>query len=247
MSMLNNKLTLESTLAVTIFVIGLVGLMLVISTEHIYRKFALEHQEDALEDLLSLKTTDLVNELIEHQKELGYSLQSAEEFITAYRSRDTSKLVSLLDQEFNRYFVTTGKLRLEKIIIHDESLNSLAVSERGMDLGNTDIVPCNALAESVKTLAITERLKPHSQICLFDGKPLLSTLVPVDSRKLIFRSFPTRHTSWQKYSMNSVPRYRSPQLITRFCTSLTNGTPMPMEMTTFILVAYCPPQMATRL
>jgi diguanylate cyclase (GGDEF)-like protein/PAS domain S-box-containing protein len=44
-------------------------------------------------------------------------------------------------------------------------------------------VPCNALAESVKTLAITERLKPHSQICLFDGKPLLSTLVPVDSLK----------------------------------------------------------------
>jgi hypothetical protein len=181
--MLNNKLTLESTLAVTIFVIGLVGLMLVISTEHTYRKFALEHQEDALEDLLSLKTTDLVNELIEHQKELGYSLQSAEEFITAYRNRNTSKLVSLLDQEFNRYFVTTGMLRLEKIIIHDESLNSLAVSGRGISLSNTDIVPCNALAESVKTLAITERLKPHSQICLFDGKPLLSTLVPVDSLK----------------------------------------------------------------
>ena len=63
--MLNNKISLESTLAVTIFFIGLVGLILVISTEHIYRNFALEHQQDAIENLLSLKTTDLVNELIE--------------------------------------------------------------------------------------------------------------------------------------------------------------------------------------
>ena len=181
--MLNNKISLESTLAVTIFFIGLVGLILVISTEHIYRNFALEHQQDAIENLLSLKTTGLVNELIEHQKELGYSLQSAEEFITSYRNRNTNKLVSLLDQEFNRYFVTTGMLRLEKIIIHDESLNSLAISERGMGLSNTDVVPCNTLLESVKTLVISERLKPHSQICLFDGRPLLSTLVPVDSLK----------------------------------------------------------------
>ena len=181
--MFNNKLTLESTLAVTIFVIGLVGLMLVISTEHIYRKFALEHQESAFETLLSLKTNDLVNELIEHQKQLGLSLQSQEAFKSAYRNRNTSKLVSLLDQEFNRYFVTAGMLKLNKIIIYDESLNRLAVSERGIRLSNTDVVPCNALVESAKTLVIAERLKPHSQICLFDGKPLLATLVPIGSLK----------------------------------------------------------------
>ena len=54
--MIKNKLTLQSTLAVTIFFIGLVGLMLVLSTEYIYRNFALEHQEKAYEVLLSIKT-----------------------------------------------------------------------------------------------------------------------------------------------------------------------------------------------
>jgi len=181
--MLNNKLTLESTLAVTIFFIGLVGLMLVVSTEHIYRKFALEHQENAVEALLSLKTTDLVNELIEHQKELGFSLQSQEGFKSAYRNRNTNDLVFQLDQEFNRYFVTTGMLKLEKIIIYDESLNRLAASERGIHLGNTDAVPCNTRVESVKTLAVAGRVKPHSQFCLFDERPLLSTLVSIGSLK----------------------------------------------------------------
>jgi len=179
--MIKNKLTLESTLAVTIFFIGLVGLMLVITTEYIYRNFALEHQGNAFEALLSIKTTDLVNELIDHQKELGFSLQSEEEFKSAYKNRNTNDLVFWLDQKFNQYFATTGLLKLEKIIIYDESLNRLAASERGITMNNTGVVPCSALIQSVKTLAIAKRLKPHSQICLFDGKPLLSTLVSIGS------------------------------------------------------------------
>ena len=179
--MLKNKLTLQSTLAVTIFFIGLVGLMLVMSTEYIYRKFALEHQENAFEVLLSIKTTELVNELIDHQKDLGFKLQLEEEFKSAYKIRNTNDLVFWLDQEFNRYFVTIGLLKLEKIIIYDESLNRLAASERGITMSNTDAAPCNALIQSVKTLALAKRLKPRSQICLFDGRPLLSTLISIGS------------------------------------------------------------------
>ena len=179
--MLKNKLTLQSTLAVTIFFIGLVGLMLVMSTEYIYRKFALEHQGNSFEVLLSIKTTDLINELIEHQKDLGFSLQSEEEFKSAYKNKNTNDLIFWLDQEFNRYFVTIGLLKLEKIIIYDGSLNKLAASARGITMSNTGVVPCNALIQSVKSLAIAKRLKPHSQICLFDGRPLLSTLVSIGS------------------------------------------------------------------
>jgi len=177
--MIKNKLTLQSTLAVTIFFIGLVGLMLVLSTEYIYRKFALEHQEKAYEVLLSIKTTDLINQLIDHQKDLGFSLQSEDEFISAYENRNTNDLVARLDQELDRYFVTTGLLKLEKIIIYDESLNKLAASERSITTSNTGVAPCDALIQSVKSMAIAKRLKPRSQICLFDGRPLLSTLVSI--------------------------------------------------------------------
>ena len=64
--MLIKKPSLSSTLAATIFLIGLLGLMLVISTEHIYRKFAVEHQESAFEALLAIKTDDLIKELIDN-------------------------------------------------------------------------------------------------------------------------------------------------------------------------------------
>ena len=179
--MIEKKLTIQSTLALMIFFIGLVGLLLVMTTEHIYRKFALEHQENAFEVLLSIKTTDFINELIKHQKELGFRLQTEAEFKTAYKERNNSDLVFWLDQEFNRYFVTIGLLKLEKIIIYDESLNKLTASERGISMSNTGMVPCHALIKSVQNLAIAKRLKPHSQICLFDGRPLLSTLVSIGS------------------------------------------------------------------
>jgi diguanylate cyclase (GGDEF)-like protein/PAS domain S-box-containing protein len=179
--MLTKKPTLRSTLAATIFLIGLLGLVLVISTENIYRKFALEHQEGAFEALLKIKTDDLIKELINHQKELAFRLQSEEEFKSAYKSGNTTDLVYWLDQEFNRYFVTIGLLKLEKIIVYDESLTKTAASERGIKMNNTDTTPCSALIKSVNNLNIAKRLKPHSQICLFDGKPLLSTLVSIGS------------------------------------------------------------------
>jgi diguanylate cyclase (GGDEF)-like protein/PAS domain S-box-containing protein len=177
--MLTQKPTLRSTLAATIFIIGLLGLILVLSTEQIYRKFALEHQENAFEALLTLKTDDLINELINHQKELGFRLQSEEEFKSAYNAGNTNGLIYWLDQEFNRYFVTIGLLKLEKIIVYDEHLGKFASSERGISMNNSDTTPCSALIKSVKNLNIAKRLKPHSQICLFDGKPLLSTLVSI--------------------------------------------------------------------
>ena len=179
--MLIKKPSLSSTLASTIFLIGLLGLVLVISTERIYRKFALEHQENAFEALLTIKTDDLIKELIDHQKELGFRLQSEEEFKSAYDARNTADLIYWLDQEFNRYFVTIGLLKLEKIIVYDASLDKLASSERGISMNNSDTTPCRALIKSVKNLDIAKLLMPHSQVCLFDGKPLLSTLVSIGS------------------------------------------------------------------
>ena len=179
--MLINKLTLQSTLALTILLIGLVGLSLVLSTESTYHEFALQHQEKALENLIAIKVDDLTSELVEHQKQLAFRLQAEDQFKDTYNNRDITNLVYWLDQEFNRYFVTTGLLKLEKIIIFDEELNKVTSSERGIPLTRSSTIPCSALSESVKALSVSKRVKPHSQICNFNGKPLLSTLISIGS------------------------------------------------------------------
>lgn len=179
--MIKNRLTLQSTLAVTIFVVGLVGLILVVSTERIYRKFVFDHHAQAFEVLLSVKATDLVNQLIDHHKDLGIRIQSDEEFKSVYKNGNTNDLAFWLDRGFNRYDVSAVPLKLEKVIIFDELLNRLAASERNIHLSNTGAAPCNDLIQTVKAAAPDKRRSPHSQLCLFNGKPLLSTLVSIGS------------------------------------------------------------------
>jgi diguanylate cyclase (GGDEF)-like protein/PAS domain S-box-containing protein len=176
-----NKLTLQGALALTILMIGLIGLGLVFTTEYTYRKLAHEYQQDALEALLSAKSRDLINELIKYQKQLGFSLQSETTFRQALKDGDNKKLMFWLDEEFNRYFVTIGLMKLEKLVVFDTDLNPIAISSRGIRADKLDDQPCRTLVQVVHNLPVVQRLKPHSELCYYNDRPLLSTLIAIGS------------------------------------------------------------------
>ena len=178
---MNRELTLQGTLALTVFMIGLIGLVLVFSTEYTYRKLAHAHQRDAFGQLLSIKSMDLINELIEYQKQLGFSMQSETTFRQAFNDRDGKTLLFWIDQEFNRYFATTGLMKLEKIVVFGANLDPIAISSRGISAGQPESQPCRALVQTVRDMPVTQRLKPHSELCYYNGHPLLSTLVAIGS------------------------------------------------------------------
>lgn len=179
--MLPKRLTLQTTLVVTISLIGLLGLGLVFSTDFAYRELTFKQQQQALEKLLSIKSRDLINELIQRQKELGFVLQSEETFKNAYANNDIAKLNYWLDQEFNRYFSTMGLIKLEKLLVYDRDFKLISKSARGVAMSDLDAGPCNTLLQHIKQLSATERLKPRSELCLYDNKPLLSTIVSIGS------------------------------------------------------------------
>jgi diguanylate cyclase (GGDEF)-like protein/PAS domain S-box-containing protein len=179
--MFTKRLTLQITLVATILLIGLIGIILVISTDITYRELAFKQQEKALGKLLSIKSRDLTNELIQRQKELGFTLQSEETFKSAFNNNDTKKLNYWLDQEFSRYFSTMGLIKLEKLIVYDRNLNIISKSARGLAMGNQSTPPCNSLLQYMGPLSAAERLKPRSELCLYNNKPLLSTIVSIGS------------------------------------------------------------------
>ncbi len=181
--MLPKRLTLQVTLIATVLLIGLLGLGLVFSTDTAYRKLAFKQQQEALEKLLDIKSRDLINELIQRQKELGFALQYEETFKKSFFNDDARELNFWLDQEFNRYFSTMGLIKLEKLIVYDKNFNLVSKSARGLAMGNRDVVPCHALLQHMKQLSIAERLKPRSELCLFDNKPLLATIISIGSMK----------------------------------------------------------------
>lgn len=181
--MFSTHLTLQKTLALTILLIGMIGIVLVIATDHTYRKLAFEQQKDSIAQLVSIKASDLINKLTERQKDLGFRLQSESEFIAALNNADTEKMTYWLDQEFNRYYVTIGLIKLEKILVYDTDFEPVAHSERGMSIVNEKKPPCPKVIDEVKALPDIKRTKPASSLCYYNNRPLLTTVVSVGSIK----------------------------------------------------------------
>ncbi|MCF6276032.1 MAG: hypothetical protein L3J05_09760 [Robiginitomaculum sp.] len=64
--------TLQKTLALTILLIGVIGIALVIATDYTYRQLAFGQQKESTSQLIKLKSTDLIDELTERQKNFRF-------------------------------------------------------------------------------------------------------------------------------------------------------------------------------
>ena len=179
--MSNKRLTLQKTLALAILMIGVIGIVLVVTTDFTYRELAYAQQKESVSQLIKIKSADLLKKLADLQKDLGFRLQSEAEFKQALESKNEKDIVYWLDQEFNRYYVTTGLIKLEKILVYDANFQLVASSDRGLDIINKNAPPCAQLIEHVKSLPNIQRTKPNSRLCEYGNHPLLSVVVSIGS------------------------------------------------------------------
>ncbi|VAW51516.1 diguanylate cyclase/phosphodiesterase (GGDEF & EAL domains) with PAS/PAC sensor(s) [hydrothermal vent metagenome] len=175
--------TLQKTLALTILLIGAIGIALVIATDYTYRQLAFEQQKESTSQLIELKSTDLIEKLSEHQKNLGFRLQGESKFSNAVESSNIKDITYWLDQEFSRFYVTIGLIELEKVIVYDKNFQLVSYSERGLSIINKSRLPCTQLIEHVKSLPSLQRTKPSTSLCEYNDRPLLSTVVSIGSLK----------------------------------------------------------------
>ncbi len=179
----HKRLTLQKTLAITILLIGVIGIGLVIATDYTYRKVAYQQQTDSLNQLIGIKSADLIKKLTERQKELGFKLQNEPDFTEAFNTGNKKGISYWLDQEFNRYHVTTGLIKLEKILIYDENFQLITYSDRGLEIDSSDKLPCPQIVNQVSVLPSIQRTKPKTMMCRFNGQPLLTTMLSIGSIK----------------------------------------------------------------
>ncbi len=178
-----NRLTLQNTLALTILVIGIIGIALVFFTDYTYRQLAYEQQQDSIGQLIGVKSADLIEQLTTRQKDLGFRLQSEPGFKEALIDNNHKEVTYWIDQEFNRYYVTIGLIKLEKIIVYDKNFQLVASSDRGIGILNNEDLPCAQLIQQVRSLPSIQHSKPHSKLCRYNNRTLSSTVVSVGSLK----------------------------------------------------------------
>lgn len=177
------NLTLQNSLAITILLIGVIGIVLVFLTDYTYRQLAFEQQKDSIRQLISIKSDDLLDSLVDRQKDLGFRLQSEKKFTEAIASGNNNDISYWLDQEFNRYYVTIGLIKLEKVLVFDTNFKLIGSSDRGIPTIGTHSTPCSSALDHVSKLERIHQTKPYSSLCTYNEHPLLSTVISVGSLK----------------------------------------------------------------
>jgi len=175
--------TLQETLAFTILLIGVIGIALVIVTDYTYRQLAFDQQKESISQLIEIKSIDLLEKLTEHEKNLGFRLLGETEFLEASQTNNKKDITYWLDQEFSRFYVTIGLIKLEKIIVYDKNFQLISYSKRGLNINSDAQLPCAHLIQHVQSLPGLKRMKPSSSLCKYNNNALSSTVVSIGSLK----------------------------------------------------------------
>lgn len=173
------RLSLRTTLGVTIIVMGLLGVGLALLTGEVYHDLTLANQREAFQTLMRLKAKDSLRKLQEQSRDVGLHLQHEPRFRAHYQARDLAALREHLDEQFHQYFVTAGVLKLEKLHVLDLDLNLLASAREGVPLGESDSAMCPELLERARPRRNAARLRTLGDLCFYRGKAYHGVIVPL--------------------------------------------------------------------
>ncbi|NOZ53693.1 MAG: EAL domain-containing protein [Gammaproteobacteria bacterium] len=182
--MLTIRSSIQTSLGLTVLVMGLVGIFLTVITGEIYRHQALENQRKAFEELVKLKVDDILQDILKKTSELGLSIQSERHFRTAFQGKSALHIQAQLDQQFSRLHTTINALKLEKLVAFDKNFNIVGHSSEGSNFFGATTIPCPGIMDIAVARTGPERIKVISELCMAQGKPIISVLVAIGGASL---------------------------------------------------------------
>jgi len=167
---------MRTSLTLSIILMGVIGMVFALVTGSVYRELALDNQRSALANMINLKVKDLLGGLEGKSRELGSDLLSEPAFRASFDSRNHKHVISLLNNQFHRYYQTANIIRLEKLFLFDANYSLFAESSEGAtDIGKFDMI-CGDLLLQARQRKGAENLKRISGLCL-SGAHLFQTVV----------------------------------------------------------------------
>lgn len=173
------SVSIRTILGLMIGLMGLLGLLLAIAAGNIHRNLVIENQQQALSELVKLKSVDILQTVESHARDLGVALQAEEGFRSAYDDRDKLEIERQLEDQFHQYFVTANILQLIGLVVFDLDYEIVA------DKSAKDTIPDNATALCPHLIATAKqrtgpiRSRVLGQICLIEEIPYQIVLVPI--------------------------------------------------------------------
>lgn len=178
------QLSMRAGLGLTILVIGLLGMALAVATGEAYQRLALDNQRDSFVELAKLKVHDIITDLSQDSVELGLSIQATAGFRKAFANKDFARISTELDEHFHRAFVTLERVKLIKIYVFDKKLKLITTSTKGDPALPENNTICTELINKIFSRDKISRLKPDSELCRVDMRPVLATIVPIGGLRI---------------------------------------------------------------
>ena len=171
------QISFRQGLNLTIMAMGVFTLVLIVVLGKLYQQLAINAEQQTLNRIIAVETNEVMHKLVEDSGQLGLDIQSSNPVRQAIIDRDKQALSAALSDEFRRYFVTAGIIKLEAIIVLDKKLQRLgsAVPDSA-PAANASV--CPGLLEKAKGRQGGRRLQPLSQTCLNKGHLQQQVMVP---------------------------------------------------------------------
>lgn len=176
-------LPLRTSLWLPILAMGAVAIVLVLATSHIYRDLTLENRRQAIQQVIQIKSGELLLKLADESRRLAAEIQRNPDFQDAVERADQRVVASHLEEQFHRYFNTANVIRLSKIFVLDRHYRMLAESSQALGGGGLGDL-CSALLEQARKRTGAHHLKTAFGLCATKGTTLFATLTPIGSLRL---------------------------------------------------------------
>ncbi len=177
--MLTRHFTMRTTLGLTIGLMGLLGLVLALTTGEFYRHLTLDNQRALLAQLIRIAVSDRLNQINAGARDLGVMAQHDRVFDLALRHRNRAAITRQLDSLRNRQFTSDAAIQHSQLVIFDEKLKAVGTSNGGGPVLSRIQTGCPELLEQAGRRGGAQRLQTISAMCLADHRPRYAVLAPI--------------------------------------------------------------------
>jgi len=157
---------------------GLLALILTLTTAKVFEHRTLDNHRTLLEQLLARKVEGIYQQLRIEVTDLALALQAENEFRAAFSNRVPTVITAALTKQFQRQFVSDGMIRLNRIGLYDRNLESLSQASEPLLKIEPDIA-CGTLAERANVRSGLERSKALYTLCAAHGRAYFALLAPI--------------------------------------------------------------------
>ncbi len=170
------RLSLRSIIALFM---SLMSMILVVMAWEVYRDSALKIQQQSLQEVLDREINRSIQQLQQNVQDMAISAQQPANFRQALVDENLDQLVSLLNEQFQRQFVTSGQVKLIQLYAYGKEFEVLAWSKNGPFARSEFGIICQDMADVAKQRRGVEQLKAQTGLCHWRGQTFLSVIVPV--------------------------------------------------------------------